>query len=222
MTHGGHLLVLWREPTDDGSRHVVGHLRDSSGQYSFEYVSDLDSAKAKGFQLFLEFPVERDVYTSRYLFPSFSQRVPSPARPDFARLIASWGVVNADDKMEILAKSGGLQLTDRIELAEFRDDDDALARPLEFRVAGARHRDPAPTLDVGMAVTLRAEPENAADPFAVRVEDPSGAFAGYVPRQYSRLVSRWIGERMKLRTRVVRLLVEPGSAAGRAVVVIER
>lgn len=222
MTHGGHLLVLWREPTDDGSRHVVGHLREANGEYSFEYATELGAAKAQGFQLFLEFPVERDVYTSRYLFPSFSQRVPSPARPDFGRLMQSWGVVNADDKMEILAKSGGLQLTDRIELAEFRNEDDALAQPLEFRVAGARHRDPAPTFDVGMVVTLRAEPENVADAFAVRVEDTAGAFAGYVPRQYSRLVSRWLGERTTLHARVVRLLVEPGSAAGRAVVLVER
>lgn len=216
------LYVLWREPTDDGHRHVIGHLWEGGGEYHFAYVPTLGAAKARGFQALVEFPDESQRYTSRYLFPTFAQRVPSPARPDFQRLMAAWDVARPDDRMEILARSGGLQVTDRIELAPFRAEDDDLAEALEFRVAGARHRVEHLELEVGAAIVLRAEPGNPVDPHAVRVEDESGGFAGYVPRQYSALVARMVGRGVRHSARVVRELLEPGSATPRAVVRVER
>jgi hypothetical protein len=44
-----------------------------------------------------------------------------------------------DDPFEILAASGGIQMTDRIELAEHRAEGDDLSVPLFIRVAGTRY-----------------------------------------------------------------------------------
>ena len=221
MTDTRKLFVLWREPTDGGHRHVIGHLWEADGEFHFAYASTLSAAKAAGFLPLVELPDETETYSSRYLFPTFAQRIPSPARPDFQRLMAGWGVVHLDDRMEILAQSGGLQVTDRIELAAFRADDADLTEPLELRGAGARHRAEPPVLAVGAPVVLRAESDNPADPHAVRIEGASGGFAGYVPRQYSALVARMLGRGTPHVARVVRELVEPGSAIPRAVVRIE-
>src|SRR5688572_28268984 len=84
-----HLWVLWRAP-DDGWRFVVGDLSRASGGYTFSYADDLGAAMKRGFRLFTEFPHHRskaDPYVSRWLFPTFSQRVPSPQRPDYAAIL---------------------------------------------------------------------------------------------------------------------------------------
>ncbi|MCC7072535.1 MAG: HIRAN domain-containing protein [Deltaproteobacteria bacterium] len=218
MTDARGLFVIWREPTPDGHRHVVGRLWQSRGLYHFAYAGDLAQARARGFQPFVELPSESTTYESAYLFPTFSQRIPVPARPDFRRLMDRWGVEHPDDKLEVLAKSGGLQATDRVELAPWRDPDGLLDEPMEFRVAGARHRDAAPELPVGAAVTLCLEPENPVDPHAVRVESADGVAAGYVPRQFAQLVSRALLDGTPLVTTVVRTFLEPGSEHARAVV----
>lgn len=221
MTDTRGLFVIWREPTSAGRRHVVGRLWQSQGQYHFTYEPDLTQARASGFQLLVEFPSATEHYRSGYLFPTFAQRIPVPARPDHARLMASWGVERPDDKLEILGRSGGLQLTDRIELSPWRDPHGPLDEPLELRVAGARHRDNPPFLAPGTVVTLQAEPDNQADPDAVRVESIDGAVAGYVPRQYSSLVARAIRGGVVLAASVVRTFLEPESEHPRAVIRIE-
>lgn len=113
------LFVLWRAPEAlGGTRHVVGFLSRDDGGYSYEYADDLTSAEAQGFQVLPEFPDTCRAYRARHLFATFAQRIPAPSRPDYRSILASWHVEDADDLMEILAKSGGVQVTDRIELAE--------------------------------------------------------------------------------------------------------
>lgn len=215
------LFVLWREPTDQGTRHVVGLLERREKRYSFRYTQPAPPSAAR-FQPFVEFPDAARTYESGYLFPLFSQRVPSPLRPDRPRMMTSWGVTNPDDVMEVLARSGGVQLTDRVELAEWRADNDDLARPLELRLAGIRHHE-SKHVAVGDTLTLAAEPENAADPHAVRVMDASARKVGYVPRQYSALLSNILREAPSgLHAIVLRRLPDPDSTAGRCVLRVSR
>jgi len=210
MTVVDRLFVIWGEPAA-GNRVVIGHLERSGGLFRFWYETDLAAVKSRGFQLLPEFPEHRiaaEPYVERYLFPLFAERIPTLTRHDVKAMMAQWGVEHPDDQFEVLAKSGGIRATDRLELAEYREPDDDLARPLEFRIAGRRHiENPAP-LSVGATLALRCEPGNVADPKAVIV-DRDGKTAGYVPRQYTSLVGRLLDSGIQLDGQVQRQLVVP-------------
>ncbi len=217
------LLVIWGEPKA-GNRQVIGHLaRLGSGEFHFWYEDNLADAQARGFKLLPEFPVHRSAaapYTERYLFPLFAERIPALSRLDTKAMMQEWGVTHPDDQFEVLAKSGGIRATDRLELAEYRSPDDDLTNPLEFRIAGRRYiQNPAP-LTNGDMVSLRPEPENPSDPKAV-VVDNKGQRAGYVPRQYTALIGRFLNSSHDLAARVVRQLVVPEDV-GKWVVTISR
>jgi hypothetical protein len=206
------LIVLWGDSC--GNRRVVGHLIRTPQVVRFWYDAQATDAKAHGFVPLPGLPDvathqdEAHAYEARYLFAPFAERIPSKARFDAGELLRSWGVERSDDQFEILARSGGIRATDRLELAEYRAPDDDLSRPLEFRVASRRHLPDAASVAVGDAVSLRREPANVADPEAVII-DRVGRTVGYVPRQYSALVSRILDRNTDIDARVVRELVLP-------------
>ena len=213
------LAVLWSDPSS-GARHVIGRLWRDGGSFAFAYAADTDKYMSKGFSLLPEFPRGATTYRSAYLFPSFSQRIPSPTRPDFQRLMREWGVAHADEPLEILARSGGVQLTDRIELAEYRDEKDDLSRPLSFRVAGGKFRE-AVDLQPGDPVILRHEPDNQFDKCATLVLLRQGKPVGYVPRQYSALISGHLASGHALESVAERRLTVPPDR-GRWVISVKR
>jgi HIRAN domain len=186
------LWVIWGEP-DDGTRRVIGELwRDAEG-FAFGYGHELQLALAKGFRMLPEFPESSRLetpYRAAYLFATFAQRLPSPKRGDFLRIIKSWGVADLDNPLEALALSGGIQMTDRIELAEYRAPDDDLSSPLLVRIAGMKKHHGATDIRAGADLALKREPENAYDVAATMFIAPNGVKAGYVPRQYSAIVAR--------------------------------
>jgi hypothetical protein len=204
------LLVIWGEPAA-GNRHVIGHLARFAGEFRFWYEDDLAKAQARGFQMLPEFPEHRRVdgpYAGRYLFALFAERIPALTRRDAAAMMTAWGVDHPDDQFEVLARSGGIRATDRLELAEYRALNDDLSQPLEFRIAGRRHIADAASLAVGDAVSLLREPDNTADPAAVIV-DRMGRKAGYVPRQYTPLLGGLIDRGVHLRGNFIRELLLP-------------
>lgn len=206
------LFVLWCRP-DDGTRYVVGQLWRERPDYCFAYDHRVGAALEAGFVLLPEFSELRhadDPYRSRYLFATFGQRIPPLQRPDFAALMAEWGVEHADDPFEILARSGGIQMTDRLELAEYRAPGDDLRAPLDFRIAGVR-RAGEPAMAIGQPVSFRREPDNTYDPCAVLVVDARGAKLGYVPRHYSDLFARALDSGVALSGEITRQLVVPES-----------
>ena len=217
------LFVLWRDPA--GARRVIGELWRTSDGFAFGYSQSLPS-ETDGFMLLSEFPEPRQVgapYVARYLFPTFAQRIPGPGRSDRARLLADWGVTNSDDPLEILARSGGAQLTDRIELAEFRPVDDELHEPLDFRISGAtqpRFAEAATKVTPGAALALKREPDNQYDCHATIVLESAGIPLGYVPKQYSEMVARLLDRGLALHATAQRLLIAPD--AGRWVVRLSR
>jgi hypothetical protein len=214
-----HLFVLWSAPSD-GGRHIVGHLarRRGGSTFHFWYEADLSAAFAKGFTLLPAFPEHRRSdapYEARYLFATFADRIPSPQRADAARMLASWGVEHPDDQFEVLAKSGGLRATDRIELAEYRATDDLLVEPLEFRIAGMKHVVPGVRagLAVGTALRFERESSNPHDPSATVVaRTADGMRAGYVPRQYSAMIANLLDHGVALDAVAIRELVLPDDA----------
>jgi hypothetical protein len=192
---------------------VIGELwRESDSRFAFAYSEDLPLALDRGFTLLPEFPANatREApYLSGYLFPTFAQRIPSPRRPDYRRILDSWGVEREDDVLGILSLSGGIQLTDRLELAEYRSSDDDLSRPLLFRIAGMRHQEQPVEIAIGDQFELRHEASNVHDPDAIVVSKHHGTKVGFVPRQYSRMVHRLLDARVAIETRAVRELVVP-------------
>jgi hypothetical protein len=216
------LWVVWGEP-DEGTRRVIGELwRDASG-FAFAYGHEIAIAKAKGFRLLPEFPQERDTsapYRSRYLFATFAQRIPSPKRRDFDRIMESWGVSRKDNPLEVLARSGGIQMTDRIELLEPRSEADDLERPLVARLAGMKKHPGSARIRLGGLLGLEREPTNEFDACATKIT-ADGEKAGYVPRPYSALIARLLDAGVRLEARAVRQLGDPADV-GRWVMSITR
>ena len=207
------LFVIWRAPTAAGTRHVIGTLARTSRGYLFEYLPQhaTEATAQSGFREIFGFPVAADhAFESRYLFPIFQERIPSPARADFKRMMADWGVEQVDEPMEVLARSGGILATDRLELAEFRTEDDPLIIPLEFRIAGLQKRPGASAkLAIGDLLKLEREPENVADADATLVARIDGETVGYVPRQYAGLIARKIDAGCVLSATTVRKILLP-------------
>ena len=216
------LFVLWSDP-QDGARFAIGELSRQADGFRFVYAHEIDRALGRGLKLLPEFPDRSRSYFERHLFSTFAQRIPSPARPDFAQMMESWGVriELRDDPMEILARSGGIQATDRLELAEFRDDRDPLEIPLLFRVAGEKHLDGAVQLAAGEHVTLMREHANPHDEYATLVLKKEGRAVGYVPRQYSKMISQHLDAGHALESVAVHRLVVPPDR-GRWVISVRR
>lgn len=205
------LYVMWSD--DEGRRLVIGELWRTPDQgFAFGYRLDLlPDARARGFHTLPEFPDPRgldDPYASATLFSTFKQRIPSPVRTDYDKMLRSWGA-QSSDPFEILRCSGGVQMTDRIELAEYRAPDDDLSRPLSFRVAGERHAGAVSGLTEGRELVLQREPENPKDPSATLVATMDGSIVGWVPRQYSPLIAGLLDDGRRLRAHVERELLLP-------------
>ena len=204
------LVVVWGEPMHE-QRHLIGSLKRAEGEFRFWYMQDLSVAFSKGFKLLPEFRQlrsEAEPYVARYLFALFAERIPSQGRPDARAMLAAWGVEHVDDQFEVLARSGGIRATDRIELFEYRSDDDELSTPLEFRVASRRHLPDAAPLSIGDSVRLIREPTNEYDSRATII-DREGRRAGYVPRPYVPMFARLIDAGTEIDAKVVRRLLVP-------------
>ena len=218
------LFVLWADV--DGRRHVIGHLARTPDQLTrFWYDRGAELLRTRGF---VALPGLEDIaahvgqehaYEARYLFSTFAERIPSKLRADAAEMLVSWGVEHPDDQFEILARGGGVRATDRIELAEYRAEDDRLESPLEFRLAGGRHYEPL-ELRVDERVELQRERDNDFDACATVVIARTGQKAGYVPAQYTRMFAGLLDGGSTLEATAVRRLVLPD--AGRWVIRVAR
>lgn len=181
------LWVMSRD-ADDRPRTVGQLWRAPSAGFRFAY----ESALPTDFHPLAEFPEVRGAdrpYEARHLFATFAERIPSPRRPDYDVMMKSWGVDQRDDQLEVLARSGGIQATDWLELSEWRAPDDDLTTPLLVRVAGTRNWAGRDHVHVGDAIALRREPDNAWDTHATELVLPSGEKLGYIPRPYTALVA---------------------------------
>lgn len=112
-------------------------------------------------------------------------------------------------------------MTDRIELAEYRPDDDSLEHPLVLRVAGMRHYRGASDVKEGDSVRLEREPHNSYETCATAILTEGGEKVGYVPQQYARLIAALLDRGVLLESKALRRLTEPADG-GRWLVQIRR
>jgi len=166
MTPFHHLHVLWKNEAE--SKIPIGYLQQTHDGFTFSYRGhdEIEALERAGFLKPAEFPHWRsqdDPYKSGYLFSTFAQRIPSPKRPDFKRIMEEWGVEKADDPMEVLGRSGGVLPNDALSVAEVLTSEDLRTRPIEFLVAGQKHYIGQNELKAGSRLVLKQNPHNPHD-----------------------------------------------------------
>jgi hypothetical protein len=182
------LYLAWRDP---GKRWFpVGELTLDGGVYAFSYLRGADlAAHEGGFRPLIEFGRFEGRYTSRELFPLFSNRIPSPSRPEYAAFV-EWLSLRGDapDKIDLLGRSAGLRATDTFEVFPLPErTPDGRYEVCAF-IHGLRHRGPeaiarAERLAQGERLALRPEPGNVADGLAVQTLTADGSHhLGFLPR----------------------------------------
>lgn len=175
------LIVAWRQP--NRLTVPVGVLsRAADGSFEFSYLKGTDSVD--GFRPFAGLGDLDRTYRSETLFPVIANRLMPRARPDYPEWIDQLGLSNDADLFEILGRSGGLRVTDHVELLPYPqvDDGELVTR---FFVRGIRHLDGAAlvarSLAPGDCLRLRDEPENPVDPDAMLLDAHSREPVGYLP-----------------------------------------
>lgn len=151
------LLVLLRD-AERKQMVPIGQLTHHSGQpkpYEFRYLRGIERAREFGFTELPAFPDIKKVYKSEELFSFFRNRLTSSQRMDYGEYLSLLCLPpNTKDEMTILGRSGGVRMTDSIEVFAEPAFDENRIWESQFWVEDAREELP-PT--VGVGATLRIE-----------------------------------------------------------------
>jgi hypothetical protein len=187
------LFLAWQDPRSR-SWYPVGRLTFDGTTYRFVYTQGAEEAhKGSGFQPLSSFEVLDAVYESSELFPLFSNRVPSPSRPDYREFVEWLNIpVGADDPVALLARSGGQRATDSLEVFPCPERTPQGAYYVHFFAHGLRHLPElslhrAHRLERGERLLLLWDFQNPHDARALmlrtRGEPPNDpCIVGYCPR----------------------------------------
>lgn len=178
-------LVLRQDP-DTREYSVVGRLDHEGGQYVFRYAprvsDDPDEAPLPGL------PDRHQIYRSRALFATFSNRVMTPRRDSYRDYLGLLGFEGGEaEPFEVLALTWGTRATDRIQVLPIPRVGQYGHLQTRFLVHGGGHVDPDGAalrrVTVGDQLQLRHEPANPADARAVLVLRAGDTDRlGYIPR----------------------------------------
>ncbi|HUP68220.1 MAG TPA: hypothetical protein VM142_00220 [Acidimicrobiales bacterium] len=195
------LFVSWQDPA--GSIHPIGCLVRRVGPegetYRFAYLKMAESLE--GFEPLPGLPDLHQRYESTRLFPVFANRVMPRTRPDFDLLASSVDLGGDADPFEVLARSGGRRVTDRIEVFAPPERTVDGTSTVLFLVRGIRHvpgaADAVAALAVGDRLVLAEERDNAFNPRAILVRVSDGRQVGWLPDylvEYLHELGQLIGE----------------------------
>lgn len=119
------LFVAWQDKrssskTGPATRRwfPIGRLEMQQGQYFFRYTKGALKARDEaGFEPLAAFPALNEVYESSDLFSVFRNRLPNPARDDYAAMVKRLDLpADHEDPFEILALTEGARQTDNLEV----------------------------------------------------------------------------------------------------------
>lgn len=186
------LYVAWQDPETRRFR-PVGRLlaREDSTRprFEFAYINGARDAVDEGFRPFPNFPELGEAYHSDDLFPFFANRVMDRERPDFARHVGYFRLdPESADPIELLARGGGPRATDSLVVFPIPRYDPVLSCYLTYFLAhGIRHLDPSAherVLRLAPEERLIAwpDPDNPADPDAMRLWTTDEVSVGFLPR----------------------------------------
>lgn len=179
------LYVSWRDPL--GSIHPIGLLvrrcYADRERFLFGYLK-----LAEHLPDFRPLPGLTDLhrrYESRSLFPVFANRLMPRSRPDFDLLAHRVDLDGDADPFEVMARSGGLRATDRIEVFSAPVHSPDGGSTCLFFARGIRHIEGAEQavadLAVGDQLVLSHDPQNEFNPRAMLMRATDGRSVGYVP-----------------------------------------
>ncbi|CAN5480422.1 HIRAN domain-containing protein [soil metagenome] len=187
------LFVAWRSPSTQ-SWYTIGRLTFEAGVYRFAYTQGARDAQQRGgFTPLASFPQLEQIYESETLFPLFSNRLPSPSRPDYAEFIEWMSVPqDADDPVALLARSGGERATDQLEVYPRPELEADGLYHIHFFAHGLRYfpqasRERAERLTPGEQLRLMHDLQNEHDPNALLLRTAQQTpgdihLVGYCPR----------------------------------------
>jgi hypothetical protein len=182
------LFVAWQDTVDRGIYPVARLRVEDAGQqfYEFRYIQGALDAQAHGFIPFDSFPQLTETYVGHELFPFFKNRVMPPNRPDYAGYVTELGLsVDNADPLSLLARSGGLRATDRLEIYA-APHGDANSCVWHFLLRGIRHL-PASAeariaqLGLGDRLYVMRDVQNVVNPRALLLRTEDTVNLGYVP-----------------------------------------
>jgi hypothetical protein len=203
------LFLAWQDP-QNRRWFPVGRLTFNGSVYHFVYTKGAEASPH-----FIPFGMMRHLhvtYESDQLFPLFSNRLLSKARPEYRKFL-HWVNIreDEDDPLALLARTEGLRETDSLEVFPRPERTNDNEYHVHFFVHGIRHL-PQEAIDRVHALKekdrlfLMQDLQNPYDPFALalRTADPP-TFVGYCPRYLAEDVHTLLE---KCASEVVRINVE--------------
>jgi hypothetical protein len=181
------LFVAWQDTVGRGI-YPVARLRVGAVPrlYEFRYIQGALQARKHGFMAFDSFPELDETYVSHELFPFFKNRVMPQKRPDYAGYVTELGLsVETADPLELLARSGGLRATDRLEIYSApRSETNSCI--WHFLVRGIRHLPPSAenrcaSLELGELLYVMRDVQNQHNPKALLLRTDDKVNLGYIP-----------------------------------------
>jgi hypothetical protein len=182
------LIVNWRHEQSHAIMPVaelVSTRPPDEPRYEFGYLEGVRRAIALGFEPFLAFPHLHRRYSGSQLFPFFRSRVMPSTRPDYVSHVEALGLsVQSADVVDLLGRSEGRRLTDRLETVLAATRDPRTSRYVtRFLLRGVRHvpgsEAAIEALWAGSELEATPEPDNPRNPKARQLRR-EGTVVGYV------------------------------------------
>jgi len=180
-----HLYAAWCRPerligpVEMLTRRIVD-LRESYRFVCLKVAEQLD-----GFELLPGLPDLYRIYESDHLFPVFRYRQMPRRRPDYGDYLARLDLDLDTDPFEVMARSEGRRMTDRIEVFAHPDRTADGGLTTLFFARGMCHIDGADAavakVAAGEHLDLIGEPDNPVNPRAVLLNSRTGGRVGWVP-----------------------------------------
>ncbi len=172
------LFLAWQDRDASREWFPVGRLDAGveNKRYRFRYIGGAMRAKeTAGFPLIISFPRINGDYKSTKLFPTFSNRVMRPGRPDFKDYLKLLALTEDSDPIDMMAVSGGRRVTDSYEVFPqiVKQPDGGFA--CRFFLHGGRHvskpaQERLDTPEEGETLYLALEPTNPLGEPAVQIQ----------------------------------------------------
>ncbi|MPQ76317.1 HIRAN domain-containing protein [Hydrogenovibrio sp. JE_KL2] len=185
------LVLTWQSPSNR-EWFVVGRLKQEQNAYKFVYTRGAEKAEVHGFIGFSGMSKFDQKYQSDTLFPLFQNRVLNKSRPDRGDFL-EWLDMTEENysEFEELARTGGIRVTDNVQLYPVPENRDGFYEVLFF-THGTRHLAPhfldrVDRLSKGEKLYLAFDRQNERDNDAIllRTKDPV-EFVGYCPKFFAK------------------------------------
>ena len=186
------LFLAWQDPKWH-RWYPIGKLTHENGTYRFSYTQGALEAKAAGFAPLTAFPDVHASYESDKVFPLFANRLLPKNRPEYQDFI-EWLSLPQDeaDPVAILARSGGDNVTDTLEVFPRPERDADAAYCAHFFLRGLRHQNPCAikrveALEPGERLFVIPDVQNPFDEQAILLRTTERTkqdmhLLGYLPR----------------------------------------